>query len=90
MYESIISITSVKVPFVENLFVDPELVNLLNCAIFQFQQVNWTEAQHKDPTLRKLNLIRHVKIPRISDIQTSANSLALAWNFHFLIIGSLK
>lgn len=71
-----------EIPFVENLSVDSELVNQLNCEFSQFQRVNLTDAKHKDPTLQ--NWYHHVKsgkTPRISDLPTSAHSLALVGTF---------
>lgn len=76
-----------EIPFAENLSVDSELVNQLNSEISQFQQVDWKEAQHKDPVLQKwMHYVKSGKRPRMSDLPTSAHSLALIRNFHLLIM----
>lgn len=82
-----------EIPFVENLSVDSELVNQLNSKISQFQQVDWKEAQHKDPVLQKwMHYVKSGKRPRMSDLPTSTHSLAFIRNFHLLIMeeGILK
>ena len=76
-----------EIPFVENLAVDSEIVNQLNCQTFHFHQIDWREAQHCEPTLRKwMYHVKSGKKPRMCDLPSSSHSLALIRNFHSLII----
>lgn len=82
-----------EIPFVENVAVDSEIVNQLNWQTSQFQQIDWIEPQHCDPTLRKwMYNVKSGKKPRMCDLPSSSHSLAIIKNFHSLIIenGILK